>query len=248
MKKARLMATLGFAFSVVFVARLAGGSGNGLADSQPGASGSLPPGSWSLAFTPTVKPGPVVDVYRLSTSVERGLGVTKVSLQNRSDRTVTAVRLEWRLFAKEDPSNTLLSGETPLLGVVLRKTERRVVEVPVVSFAEIYKPLLTDGKVQGAFNIEVAATRAVFGDASEWHQAGPDIKSPVKLVSWSRSISPLEVDSRPDFARFDACQNQICAWNNDQHCWVCSGSDCFSCSPAGCQNCDNGRCSGGSCL
>jgi len=129
-------------------------------------TGEAPPfGAWSLICGPSLERQPIVDAY--SVTSERGDKITKVDLRNRSDKAVIAVKLGWRLFYYDSPKNTLMSGESPFLGVSLNVKERRVVEFPLVSFAKVSKSLLKNGRVDGDFKIEVVVTNVLFGDNEE---------------------------------------------------------------------------------
>jgi hypothetical protein len=129
-------------------------------------TGETPPfGAWSLICAPSLERQPIVDAYAVTS--ERANKITKVALRNRSDKSVIAVKLGWRLFHYDSPKNTLMSGESPFLGVPLNVKERRVVEFPLVSFAKVSKSLLKNGRVDGDFKIEVVVTNVLIGDNEE---------------------------------------------------------------------------------
>ena len=133
--------------------------------SYVGTGESRPRGAWSLICAPSLERQTIVDAY--SVTSERGNTITKIALHNRSNRAVIAAKLGWRLFYYDSPKNTLMSGESPFLGVPLNVNERRVVEFPLVSFAKIAKPLLKNGRVDNDFKIEVVVTDVLFGDNEE---------------------------------------------------------------------------------
>lgn len=205
-----------------------------------------PPGAWSLICAPSLERQPIVDAY--SVTSERGDKVTKVTLRNRSDKAVIAVKLGWRLFHYSSPKNTLMSGESPLLGVPLGVKERRVVEFPLVSFAKISKSLMKNGRVDGDFKIEVIVTDVIFEDSGEktsksgWRNSllasflpsatGSGAKRPiVEVVSYA--APPID----------EGCQNQECKYV--EGCYQCQALNGTTCNPkgtGGCQSCEESAC------
>jgi hypothetical protein len=127
----------------------------GVSQQQSNATG-LPPGNWALTCAPSRTRGEVVDLYSVSTDATKGLTVTEVSLENRSNQDVAAVKIGWKLYERSQRQSILLSGETPdFLGVALGPGEKRVITFPVLSFAKIYRPLLHGGKLEGNYKIEL---------------------------------------------------------------------------------------------
>jgi hypothetical protein len=125
----------------------------------------LPEGKWTLSILPARHASTTVDVYSVLSESSKGLAATEVKIVNKTDRSVSGVKLSWRVFNYADERETLLQGETPLLAVALAPQERRVVQFPVVTFAKIYKPLLKEGKLVGDFNIEIQVSDVVYDEA-----------------------------------------------------------------------------------
>ena len=57
---------------------------------------SLPPGNWTLSCGPSRTRGEVVDLYSVGTDAAKGLTVTEVALENRSNQDVVAVKIGWK--------------------------------------------------------------------------------------------------------------------------------------------------------
>ncbi len=208
-------------------------------------SGESPPyGAWSLICAPSLERQTIVDAY--SVTSERGDKITKVALRNRSDKAVIAVKLGWRLFNYDSPKNTLMSGESPFLGVPLNVKERRVVEFPLVSFAKVSKSLLKNGRIDGDFKIEVVVTNVLFGDNEEktsqssWRSSL--LASFLPSATRNGAKEPLvEVVSYAAPPLAEGCQNQECHWNGS--CYSCKDLSGTGCSTSGCESCTETACS-----
>lgn len=209
---------------------------------------NLPPGHWLLAIQPTRTRGRVVDLSSVSSSVSKGLGVTDFILENRSKQRVAGVKIAWRLFETSRRDTTLLKGETPkFLAVSLTPGERRVVEYPVVSFAEIYRPLLHGKReLNGNYRIELWVSDVSFTDETAQH--GPAAVLNIKKVNWKAdaAVAFVEVKSEPAPPIADdlGCPDQSCAYDNSQECYKCTYEKGGTCSWKNCSNCGNGRCPG----
>ena len=103
--------------------------------------------------------------------VKNGVTITSVRLKNNSGKGVAAVKLSWYLFREQDPKNILRKGETPTLGVSgLPAGASKGVNHTVVSFGDIYKPLVKNGKLTGDFVLELAVGEIVYEDGSRWER------------------------------------------------------------------------------
>lgn len=92
-------------------------------------------------------------------------------LKNNSGEPVTAVKFAWFLFLEKDSKNILKQGKTPVLTVPrLLDGASKVIDYPIVSFADIYKQFVKDGKLAGDFVIEVAVTEITYEDGSVWER------------------------------------------------------------------------------
>lgn len=134
--------------------------------------GQLPRGRYTVSSSPFMGAGyemlPVL-VTGVTSDID-GIAVTRVSIENRTDKTLTAVRLVWYLSSQESPQRVLQQGTTRLLnlhrGGGIEAGETREVVNRVVAFADIYKPLLRGGVLRGKYLIQVAVAEARFGDGS----------------------------------------------------------------------------------
>ena len=209
---------------------------------------NLPPGHWWLAIQPTKTRGRVVDLSSVSSSVSKGLGVTDFILENRSKQRVAGVKIAWRFFEASRRDTTLLKGETRnFLAVSLTAGERRVVEYPVVSFAEIYRPLLHGKReLEGNYRIELWVSDVSFTD--ETPEQGPAAFLNIKKVNWKAdaAVAFVEVKSKPAPPIDDelGCPDQVCSFNYNENCYKCTYEKGGTCGWRDCSNCANGRCPG----
>ena len=218
-----------------------------VAGKQAARKDSLPPGNWSLAFAPAQARGRVVDLFSVMSDAAKGLTVTEVSIENRSNQDVAAVKIAWKLYEKSNASKTLLSGETPqFIGVALGPGEKRVIIFPVVSFARIHGPLLRDGKVEGNFRIELWVSEWQFDNGNLETQNSSSFNMRNASVKIGASTKYLKVRSKPFRARTDdlGCPVRECRWSNQDKCYRCENQEFSTCSWTNCSNCTSGRCSG----
>ncbi|HEX8723082.1 MAG TPA: hypothetical protein VF736_20865 [Pyrinomonadaceae bacterium] len=158
---------VGVLFTLLTLSAGAYAQGGGAAASQ------LPRGDYAVSCSPFMGAGyetlPVL-VTAVTSEIDGGIAVTKVGIENRTGKTLTAVRLVWYLSSQDSPQHVLQQGRTKLLnlrrGGSIEAGETREVFTPVVAFANIYKPLLRDGALQGKYLIQVAVGEARFDDGS----------------------------------------------------------------------------------
>lgn len=216
---------------------------------QPAQSNyGLPAGAWSVSCGPRLKQrGPIVDLYKVGSSVLTGITVRDVWLENRSKQNIAGVKIAWKVYDTSQEETPLLHGETPkFLAVPLNAGEKRKVSYPVVSFARIYRPLLHGrSELQGNYRIEVWVSDVRFTD--ETRQQGLAAFAHVKKLNRKADAAAafIEVESEP--ARDDdelGCQNQQCSWNNQKNCYTCGAGSGGTCKWFNCTYCEDGRCPG----
>lgn len=210
---------------------------------------NLPPGHWMLAILPAKTRGRIVDLSSVSSSVSTGLGVTDFTLENRSKQRVAGVKISWRLFEASRRDTTLLKGETPkFLSVILTAGERRIGEYPVVSFAEIYRPLLQGKReLDGDYRIELWVSDVRFADETSGQRPSPFLN--VKKLNWEGHAAAVfvEVKSEPAPPPLQdelGCPDQVCAYDYNNQCYRCTYEKGGTCGWRSCTNCANGRCPG----
>lgn len=247
----RLGLVLAVAIVLMLGAQVRPGSSSSTGQERANVNAGLPTGDWTLTCGPASKSGNVVDAYKVTTEAAQGLKVTKVALNNKSTKSVAAVRLNWQLFADENRGIVLLKGETPFLAVALSVKKRRTVEFPVVSFAKICEPLQIEGSLRGHFRIEVAVSAVVFDDKTEWKLEYDRKPGRVIPVAWHRApTSFLEVVSYQDPIEIEegepgagGCQHKECWWSPTKNKYTCPSRDGFNCAPsASGQSCTGSRC------
>ena len=216
---------------------------------QPARSNyGLPPGPWSVSCGPRLKQrGPIVDLYKVGSSVLTGITVSDVWLENRSKQGVAGVKIAWRVYDTSQEKTTLLQAETPkFLTVPLNSEESRKVSYPVVSFAKIYRPLLHGrSELQGNYRIELWVSDVRFlGEAG---QPGPAAFAHVKNLNSKADGAAAFVKVRSEPAADDdelGCQNQQCSWSNQKNCYTCGAGTGGTCKWFNCTYCEDGRCPG----
>lgn len=255
---ARLAVTVLFALGLTFTLTSDGVAGQERANWRA----KLPAGNWTLRVTPAPWAQPEVDLYSVTTDAQRGLGVTKIGLRNLSGSDVAAVKVGWRLFAADRPEASLLAGESPLLGAALAPGEWRVVNYPVVSFAEAAKGLQKGDTLGGNYQIELAVTEVTYrGGVSEAGGAQDARASYVKVSSEPDDATALQCRAKARRAALQRgrgamfikaamwaapaaqCQDQTCMWSGD--CFICNGAPKMGCRVDSCTSCTNTRCEGG---
>lgn len=215
---------------------------------QSSRKNSLPPGNWSLAYGPTQTRGKIVDLFSVSSDAAKGLAVTEVSLENRSDQDIAAVKIGWTLYERSNRSKTLLSGETPqFLAVALAPGEKRVVNYPVVSFARIHGPLVRAGKLEGDFRIELWVTEVQFDSDNPDAQNSSSFRLQKVAARTGPTFKFLRVPTRPAPQKDDSfgCPHRECKWSNQHQCYRCELTENSTCAWESCSSCASGRCSGG---
>jgi hypothetical protein len=141
--------------------------------SAPAAAATLPRGNWTAYSSPYMGAGyenlPVL-VTGVTSEIDGGIAITNVAIENRTTQLLTSVKLSWYLSAEGKPEVILQQGKTGLLKLRhaggIKAGETREVEYPVISFANIYKPLLKEGVLNGKYVIHVAVSEAHFADGS----------------------------------------------------------------------------------
>ena len=141
--------------------------------SKATAQGELPPGKWTYSASPyTGADYSVNPVVVTSIGTDTALRTNLVQVKNRSDKPVAAIRLRWTLTTAQKPDVILRKGETERItsaeGFPAGKS--LVLKHVVVSFSELSKPLLKQGKLDGDYLLTVAVGEIFFADGSTWKE------------------------------------------------------------------------------
>lgn len=135
------------------------------------ASDQLPHGQWSVSCKPYMGVGykslPVL-VTSVTSELDKGVGITKVGIENTTSQPLAAVKLSWYLSTQENPEAVLQQGQTRFLRLPggIQAGEAREVLFPLVSFAKVSGALARNGIVNGNYSIQVAVSEARFEDGS----------------------------------------------------------------------------------
>ena len=145
-------------------------AGAGLIRRGQSAPFKLPNGAWTFSAVPNsaaenrFHPAQVVSI---TSKANEGLSIESVSVINRSAKDIQAVKLHWSLKEQSQPQ-TLLEGDTKFIAVTLPSNTKLAIDHAVVSFANIYKPLLRNGVLKGDYTLAVAVNEIKFVDGTKW--------------------------------------------------------------------------------
>lgn len=204
------------------------------------AQGTLPRGDWSLSAHPYLGADyesiPVI-VTGVTSNARGGVAVKKVGLENQSGKDVRAVKLSWYLSTEQAPNVVVLQGQTPF---ITRDGEfpagsHLTLRFPVVTFANIYKPLARNGTLNGEFRIDILASEILYADGSTWKRENTSQAKLVKAAyRTTRSTAQLQ------------CPKQACESVNSPNNIVsyrCKASTAFEmCKLQDVQSCLNEAC------
>jgi hypothetical protein len=131
----------------------------------------LPRSGWTVGFHPYRAAGfNEVPVRVTGVRSEGDRGITNVELQNRSEKTVTAVKIGWYVSTENEPGTILTKGESALIVIPnnLNANDSLQLGLPPVSLAKILKPVVKGNTLRGAFSVQVVVTEIVYEDGSNW--------------------------------------------------------------------------------
>lgn len=152
------------------VAPLADASSKTLQDAEV----KFPPGKWTLQHPAISRLGlsdAPLQITSVAGEIKTGGTITSVRLKNNSGKAVAAVKFTWYLFREQAPQKILQKGESPVLSLKgLSDGGSKFVDYPIVSFGNIYQPLVKDGKLTGDFVLEVAVSEIVYEDGTKWER------------------------------------------------------------------------------
>ena len=153
----------------------------------------LPQGKWTLSagsYSGTDYKNMPVDVFSVTTDATKGLSIVSVSLQNRTSKDVSAVKLRWYL-KDNDQKQVLQEGDTPLIDIDIPAMKTQTLSYPVVSFARIHRPFLRGITLQGNYRIEIAVSEVHYADGSIWN-----ISQISKPIFQNAAYRPLDDEVR----------------------------------------------------
>ncbi len=101
----------------------------------------------------------------------RNLQLTDVSLNNHSEKTVLGVQLKWFVTTKTDRAKILPPpGYTGLFETYLKPGDTGRFESPLVMFSQAVKYLISDGRLEGDFVVQVKVFQVEFEGGSTWNE------------------------------------------------------------------------------
>jgi len=129
--------------------------------------------------------------------------VKRVTLINRTSKSVREITLGWRLITDQKQDVAILEGSTPSFAVSIFRMTKQYVEPPPIDFAKLVKPLADRGAINGNFWLKLRVNEVRFTDGSVWKDQG-DAKfinasySPAALVQTSCANIGCGVGPPPD--------------------------------------------------
>lgn len=135
-----------------------------------------PVGQWAIGYHAYMGPGfrsvPAM-VFSVTSNVDKG--VTEVFVRNKAAEAVTAVKLRWSLSLDNMRGDILRQGETPRINLKEKLQPGADVKLgyQVVTFEEIYRPLLKEGRLDGDFRVEIAVSEVEFANGASWKWGDP---------------------------------------------------------------------------
>lgn len=196
--------------------------------SQTRAIDKLPDGKWTLSAGPymgsdwnTIP----VDVESVSTNMRAGGAIEKVVVRNYAESVVVGVRLKWRLSRY---GRNVADGESRELTTLVNPGATAPIHFPIVNFAQLSRPFVKSGFLEGEYRIDVLVSYIEYGDGSRWKTGYPG------------RIPPPQAEGG------GVCPNQKCHWapaEGGGGAYVCAPGDGTLCAVAmqG-QQCTETRC------
>jgi hypothetical protein len=100
-------------------------------------------------------------------------------LRNRSQKSVTAVKLRWILVRNQDrsviaqrgytPDTVLVEGHTPPIELNIPKESLRRIDFSIISFVAVTQDLAKEGILSGDYFLFVGVYEVLFEDGSVWN-------------------------------------------------------------------------------
>lgn len=137
-----------------------------------------PLGRWSGSIIPDLSrnssnsPVVVIGTGALMGNKElRNLQLTYVALKNHSAKTVLGVQLKWFVTTKTDRAKLLPPpGYTGLFETYLKPGDTGRFESPLVMFSQAVKYLVSNGRLEGDFVVQVKVFQVEFEGGSTWNE------------------------------------------------------------------------------
>lgn len=192
----------------------------------------LPRGSWTVGFHSYRADGfDSVPVRVISVTSKGNQGLTNVTLTNRSEKPVTAVKIGWYLSTEDGPGTILTQGQSALLGLpaTFQADDTVRISVPAVSLAKILNPIAKGNTLRGDYSVQVVVSEIVYEDGSTWKFSQPTNVARVQ-INYAHPVM--------------ACANQTCRWHSDIGAYRCEDGIGELCTNQG-TSCESSACSPG---
>src|SRR5947209_13280564 len=102
-----------------------------------------------------------------------GVKIKRLEIKNRSSKAVNSVQLRWEIVSLDNRTKVLLEGITPFVNFWAEANSSKVIEIPTLYPALLFKPLAKDGELNGQFQLTIGVQEARFADGSFWRRPEP---------------------------------------------------------------------------
>jgi len=206
----------------------------------------LPKGNWSFSAHPYQGPDlqdRSVIVVSVETARDKGAGISKIRIHNKSSKVVTAFKLKWELFSGDMSENALFyeisDWMEPSKNILAGAVGTIVFTKPFTTFVAVSRPLLKGGSLDGNFSLTVSVTEAKYEDGSTWIAARIEKgyrRSSLKNVAFTKTPSQT------------GCAKQKCDLASGQSTYSCEASMRSEYCTNNVTSCTNTICGYKSCL
>lgn len=113
--------------------------------------------------------------------------IKRLEIKNRSSKDLNSVQLRWEIASLDNPARVLLEGTTPFVNFWAEADSSKVVEIPTIYPALLFKPLAKDNELNGQFQLTIGVQEARFADGSFWRRKETMTESNAPYFDWSPS-------------------------------------------------------------
>jgi hypothetical protein len=96
--------------------------------------------------------------------------IKRLEIKNRSSKALNSVQLRWEIVSLDNPAKVLLEGASPFVNFWAEADSSKVIEIPTIYPALLFKPLAKDNELNGQFQLTIGVQEARFADGSFWRR------------------------------------------------------------------------------
>jgi hypothetical protein len=130
----------------------------------------FPSGKWSISYHPYQGENSSNLPVAVYSVVSKNLKVTQIRITNVSTKPIKAIKVRWLVYENQNRDNLLAQGQTSLIRFVgsIDSGNSGTITYPVVSFADVHKNFLVNGKLDKDFNVDLLVDEVTYLDGSTW--------------------------------------------------------------------------------